>query len=94
MSQRELIELELEQNREAKGLKSSIKSEKPLNDEAVVEGEELPREQVEMKSTQNDPVDVEDTEGDKWMKRYKEKVFEGKVYKLKQNLNLVLKDMQ
>ena len=37
---------------------------------------------------------VEETESDKWMKRYKEKVFEGKVFKLKQNLNLVLKDMQ
>ncbi|CDW84078.1 UNKNOWN [Stylonychia lemnae] len=45
----------------------------------------------------NDPVKEQErryAESQRWMERYNKKVFEGKVYKLKQNLNLVLHDMQ
>eukprot|EP00347_Sterkiella_histriomuscorum_P005899 403354850 len=44
-----------------------------------------------------DPVreqELREKESQKWMDRYNSKVFEGKVFKLKQNLNLVLNEMQ
>lgn len=66
-----------------------------LDSDLYIDPQLLPNQQTEnddiMKSA--DTQEQRDLESQKWMARYNAKVFEGKVFRLKQNLNLALTDM-